>query len=68
LRLAPSPDDLPRIKCLLRPVQDICERRGRLKLCELEEVMSREGFKLSHAELFSALVFLDSRGIAVVKP
>jgi len=68
LRLAPSPDDLPRIKCLLRSIQDICEHRGRLKLCELEEAMSREGFKLSYAELFGALVFLDSRGIAAVRP
>ena len=68
LRLAPSPDDLPRIKCLLRSIQEICERRGRLKLAELEEAMSREGFKLSYAELFGALVFLDSRGIATVRP
>ena len=67
-RLAPSRADLPRIKCLLRSIQDICERKGRLKLCELEEAMSREGFKLSYAELFGALVFLDSRGMAAVRP
>ena len=68
LRFAASPDDLPRLKCLLSSMEELCRRDGRLRLRDLEEAMSREGFEFSYAELFGALVFLEDRGIASVGP
>jgi len=61
-------EDLPRLRCLLQSMEELCRSKGRFTLRELEDVMAQKGFQFSYSELFGALVFLEDRGIAVVRP
>ena len=68
IRFSPNMEDLPRLKCLLQSMEELCRSKGRFTLRELEDVMAQKGFQFSYSELFGALVFLEDRGIAVVRP
>jgi len=65
--LAGSIETFDRIKCLMGGIYTLCKAKGRFTLKELEERMAEEGHELSYEELFSALAFLELRGIAEIR-
>jgi len=65
--LAVSIETLDRIKCLMEGIYTLCKAKGKFTLRELEERMAEEGHELSYEELFSALAFLELRGIADIR-